>query len=93
MNVTIPKAEYNLLLEEARAWRYHVRTRLEHGQVPSKITLTCISGEGVIRISDPIVVTPFGSMKVTFNDGGAHDFTFKQDFVYDISPIIQLRIN
>lgn len=93
MNVNIPQEEYNRLVEEARAWRHYVRTRLEHGQVPSKIRLTCIDGQATIRISDPIVVTPFGKMNVTMNEGGFHDFPFRPGNVYDISPLVQLRIN
>ena len=93
MNVSIPQEEYNRLMEEARAWRYHVRSRLRNGQVEATYQIVCVSGDAMINVSDPIIVTPFGNMKVTVHEGGSHDYALRTGDSINLTNLVQLRIN
>lgn len=91
--MNIPQEEYDRLVQEARAWRYHVRTRLREGKVEAKYEIICVSGEAVLNVPDPTIITPFGTAKITSNEGGSRDYALSAGDSIVLTNLVQLRIN
>jgi hypothetical protein len=91
--VEVPRADFELLKQEAALWRYHVQQRLLEGYIRQDTNIECIEGEAKLKIHDAQIVTPYGTATMHMHADGTHIIDLRTGSTIKLANEVLLKIS